>query len=32
MQSNIYKLLSSDQQKKLDDLERAQGTATVEVR
>jgi Spy/CpxP family protein refolding chaperone len=28
MQSKIYKILSPDQQKKLKDLERAQGTAT----
>jgi len=32
MQSKIHKLLSPDQQKKLNDLERAQGTATMEVR
>jgi hypothetical protein len=32
MQSKIYKLLSPDQQKKLNDLERAQGTATTDVR
>jgi formate hydrogenlyase transcriptional activator len=32
MQSKIYKLLSPGQQKKLNDLERAQGTATMDVR
>jgi len=32
MQSKIYKLLSPDQQKKLKDLERAQGTATMDAR
>ena len=32
MQSKIYKLLRPDQQKKLNDLERAQGTATTDVR
>jgi hypothetical protein len=32
MQSKIYKLLNPDQQKKLNDLERTQGAATMEVR
>jgi hypothetical protein len=32
MQSKIYKLLSPGQQKKLNDLERAQGTATMDAR
>jgi hypothetical protein len=32
MQSKIVKLLSPDQQKKLNDIERAQGTATMDVR
>jgi hypothetical protein len=32
MQSKIYKLLRPGQQKKLNDLERAQGTATMDVR
>jgi hypothetical protein len=32
MQSKIYRLLSPGQQKKLNDLERAQGTDTMELR
>ena len=32
MQSKIYKLLSPDQQRKLTDLKRAQGMATMDVR
>jgi hypothetical protein len=32
MQSKIYKLLSPDQQRKLTDLKRAQGIATMDVR
>jgi hypothetical protein len=32
MQSKIHSVLSPDQQKKLNDLERAQGTATMDVR
>jgi Spy/CpxP family protein refolding chaperone len=32
MQSKIYKILSPDQQKKLNDLEKAQGTVTLDSR